>query len=83
MGILYVVMMRMLCLRASLQSEDNIYGGDVVRPSNMVVDNKSKEDESMQGDVMLVGDEMVDMLVGLMHSSNSTYGLCIDLTCAA
>ena len=29
----------------------------------MVVDNKSKEDESMQGDVMLAGDETVDMLV--------------------
>ena len=29
----------------------------------MVVDNKSKEDESMQGDVMLVGDDMVHMLV--------------------
>ena len=63
MGILYVVMMRMLCLRASLQSEDNICGGDVDRPSGIVVDNKSKEDESMQGDVMLVSDEMVHMLV--------------------
>ena len=70
MGILHVVMMRMLCLRASLQSEDNRCGGDddnlgggVDRPSGMVVDSKSKEDESMQGDVMLVGDEMVHMLV--------------------
>ena len=49
----------------------------------MVVDNKSKEDESMHGDVMLVGDKMVDMLVGLVHSSNAMYGLCIDVTCAA
>ena len=63
MGILYVVMMRMLCLRAVFQSEDNICGGDVDRPSGMVVDNKSKEDESMQGDVMLDGDYMVHMLV--------------------
>ena len=63
MGIVYVVMMRMLCLRACLQSEDNRGGGDVDRPSGMVVDNKSKEDKSMQGDVMLVGDEMVHMLV--------------------
>ena len=39
----------------------------------MVVDNKSKEDESMHGDVMLVGDEMVDMLVGPVHSSNAIY----------
>ena len=49
----------------------------------MVVDNKSKEDESMHGDVMLVGDEMVDMLVRPVHSSNAMYGLCIDVTCAA
>ena len=28
MGIFYVVMMRMLCLRACLQSEDNRCGGD-------------------------------------------------------
>ena len=65
MGILHVVMMRMLCLRASLQSEDNICGGDVDRPSGIVVDNKSKNDESIyiQGDVMLVGDGMVHMLV--------------------
>ena len=41
--------------------DDNL--GDVDRPSGMVVDNKSKEDESMQGDVMLVGDETVYMLV--------------------
>ena len=63
MGILYVVMMRMLCLRASLQSEDNICGGDVDRPSGIVVDNKAEEDESMQGDVMPAGDEIVHMLV--------------------
>ena len=48
-----------------------------------MVDNKSKEDESMQGDVMLVGDEMDDMLVGPVHSSNAMYGLCIDVTYAA
>jgi hypothetical protein len=84
MGVVYVVMMRMLCLRACLQSEDNrCGGGDVDRPSGMVVDNKSKEDESMHGDVMLVGDEMVDMLVGPVLSSNAMYGLCIDVTCAA
>ena len=64
MGILYVVMMRMLCLRASLQSEDNrCGGGDVDRPSGVVLDNKSKEDISMQGDVMPAGDEIVHMLV--------------------
>ena len=51
MGILFVVMMRMLCLRACLQSEDNRcggdddnLGGDVDRPSGMVVGDKSKED---------------------------------------
>ena len=52
MGILHVVMMRMLCLRASLQSEDNICGdddnlGDVDRPPGIVVDNNSKNDESI------------------------------------
>ena len=62
MEVVYVVMMRMLCLRASLQSEDNICGGDVDRPSGIVVDNKSEEDESI-GDVMLVGDDIVHMLV--------------------
>ena len=62
-------MMRMLCLRACLQSEDNRCGGDDDnlggddRLPGIVVDNKSKEDESMQGDVMLVGDDMVHMLV--------------------
>ena len=49
----------------------------------MVVDNKYKEDESMQGDVMLVGDEMVHTLLRLMHLSNAMYGLFIDVTCAA
>ena len=29
----------------------------------VVVDNKSKDDESMQGDVMPAGNEMVHMLV--------------------
>ena len=42
--------------------DDYNLGGDD-RPPGMVVDNKSKEDKSMQGDVMLVGDEMVHMLV--------------------
>ena len=59
MGAVYVVMMRMLCLSACLQSEDNRGGVYVDRSSGMVVDNKSKEDKSMQGDVMLVGDELV------------------------
>ena len=63
MGVVYVVMRMMLCLRASLQSEDNRCGGDVDRPSGMVLDNKSKEDKSMQGDVMPAGDEIVHMLV--------------------
>ena len=64
MGVVYVVMMRMLCLRACLQSEDNrCGGGDVDRPSGMVLDNKSKEDKSMQGDVMPAGDEIVHILV--------------------
>ena len=64
MEVVYVVMMRMLCLRACLQSEDNrCGGGDVDRPSGMVLDNKSKEDKSMQGDVMTAGDEIVHILV--------------------
>ena len=49
----------------------------------MVVDNKSKEDKSMQGNVMLIGDAMVHKLVWLMHLTNAMYGLCIDVTCAA
>ena len=53
MGVVYVVMMRMLCLRACLLSENNRGGGDDVDSlSGMVVDNKSKEDKSMQGDVL-------------------------------
>ena len=63
MEVVYVVMRMMLYLRASLQSEDNRCGGDVDRPSGMVLDNKSKEDKSMQGDVMPAGDEIVHMLV--------------------
>ena len=58
MGTLYIVMMRMLCLRVSLQSEDNICG-NVDRPLGMVVNNKSEEDETMQGHINM----LVHMLV--------------------
>ena len=36
-----------LCYSLPLVCEDNICGGDVDRPSGIVVDNKSKNDESI------------------------------------